>query len=306
MHDLPFNKPGRFWRGNLHTHTTRSDGTRSAGAVCDYYRSLGYHFVALTDHFMQTYRYPLTDDPSLHTDDFITLVGAELHAGETVASGLWHILAVGLPADFAPNLPDEDGPGIVRRALDSGAYVAVAHPAWYNLTETDVLSLGPDVQAIETYNGIAADQNDRADSWYMLDTMLALGHRYHGCATDDAHFHSRHHDIGRGWVEVRAEALTRDSILNALKAGHYYSTTGVQLLDVQVQGRSRITVRCSPATNVFVTGKGSLARQMHGNNLREVDISLGSFNSPYCRVTVRAADGSHAWTNPIFFDNPTI
>jgi hypothetical protein len=27
MHALPFDKPGRFYRGNLHTHSTRSDGT---------------------------------------------------------------------------------------------------------------------------------------------------------------------------------------------------------------------------------------------------------------------------------------
>ena len=31
-HSLPaFTAPGRFWRGNLHTHSTRSDGVLEPG-----------------------------------------------------------------------------------------------------------------------------------------------------------------------------------------------------------------------------------------------------------------------------------
>jgi hypothetical protein len=215
---------------------------------------------------------------------------------------LWHILAVGLPTDFAPPPPDEDGPGITRRALDAGAYVAVAHPAWYNLSEADVLSLGQAVQAIEIYNGISADANDRADSLYMLDVMLARGYRYTGCATDDAHFHARYHDIGRGWVEVKAEMLTREHIMAALKAGDYYSSTGPQIHDIQIKPGESILIRCSPASAIHVVGKGAPAKQTFGTNLREVELSLRGFNSPYCRVTVRDANGGRAWSNPIWFE----
>jgi hypothetical protein len=302
MQNLPFDKPGKFWRGNLHTHTTRSDGRLSAEDVCQYYRHLGWHFIAITDHFMPRYNYPLTDRPELHADDFITLVGAELHAGETIASGMWHILAVGLPPDFPQNLPDEDGPGIAKRALDAGAYVAVAHPAWYNLTEADVLALGGEIPAIEIYNGISADHNDRPDSWYMLDAMLAQGQRYHGCATDDAHFHDRHRDVGRGWVEVKAESLTRESIMAAIKAGHYYSSTGPQIHNIELKEGNRVLIECSPATNIFVTGTGSHARQLHGNNLRRAELRLPSRDAEYLRVTVRDADGGRAWSNPIWLD----
>lgn len=301
MHNLPFDKPGKFWRGNLHTHSTRSDGTQPPQEVCRYYRALGHHFVALTDHFMPRYNYPITDDASLHTDDFITLTGAELHAGAIITGDMWHILAVGLPADFAPNLDGEDGPAITRRALDTGAYVAVAHPAWYNLTEADVLSLGQDVHAIEIYNGISADANDRADSVYMLDVMLAQGYRYNACATDDAHFHLRYRDVGLGWVQVRSETLTRAGILDALKAGHYYSSTGPQIHDIQVYPGDKIIVRCSPATAVHVVGKGASAKQTFGTNLREAELSLRGFTSPYCRITVRDASGKRAWSNPIWF-----
>ena len=304
MRNLPFDQPGRFYRGNLHTHTTRSDGRLPPAEVCAYYRAVGYDFVALTDHFMERYHYPLTDDASLEADDFITLVGAELHAGETIASGIWHILAVGLPPDFKPNLPDETGPQIAARARAAGAYVAAAHPAWYNLSEADVLALGA-VDAIETYNGISADHNDRPDSWYMLDVLLAQGHRYFACATDDAHFHERHSDVVRGWVQVKSESLTRAAVLAALKAGHYYSSTGPQIHDVRIVPGRRAYVRCSPASDIFVTGTGALSRMSRGSGLRSVEIGLEGFDSPYCRVTVRDAHGGRAWTNPIWFDSST-
>ena len=70
--------------------------------------------------------YPITDTRPLRTETFTTLLGAELHAGTTTNGELWHILAVGLPPDFAPNLTDEDGPGIAARAMAAGAFVSVA------------------------------------------------------------------------------------------------------------------------------------------------------------------------------------
>src|SRR5262245_38825100 len=39
-----------FLRGNLHTHTSLSDGDRPPEEVIAWYREHGYAFVALTDH----------------------------------------------------------------------------------------------------------------------------------------------------------------------------------------------------------------------------------------------------------------
>ncbi len=301
MNTLPFAKPGRFYRGNIHTHSTRSDGGLSPEAVCQFYKDMGYDFLAITDHFMERFNYPVTDTSPYRTDRFTTIFGAELHAGETSTGELWHILAVGLPPDFAPNLPDESGPQIAARALAAGAFVAAAHPAWYNLTEADVISLG-DVHAIETINGISADHNDRIDSWYMLDVMLARGRRYSACATDDAHFIDRHNDRVRGWVWVKSETLTPEALLAALKRGDYYSSTGPQIYDLQISDK-KLTIRCSPADSIFVTGKGPRSVFKHGKGMIAEELDLSNFDSPYCRVTVRDRNGDRAWSNPIWFED---
>lgn len=297
----PFSKPGRFWKGNLHTHSTRSDGTLSPEQVCQVYRKAGYDFLALTDHFLKAYEYPVVDTTPFRTADFTTLIGAELHSGRTELGNLWHILAVGLPLDFSPPFTDESGPQIAARALNAGAYVAVAHPQWYTLTEADVLSLGP-VHAIEVFNGTSVDYNDRADSWFMMDLMLMRGHRYTACATDDAHFMPQRHDAMLGWVQVKAPELTPDSLLAALKTGDYYSSTGPEIYDVQVYPGEKLTVRCSPASRVFIAGSGWTADSVTGSGLMEAEFNLEKFRSPYVRVIVRDKDGRRAWSNPFWFD----
>ncbi|MDZ4768510.1 MAG: CehA/McbA family metallohydrolase [Chloroflexota bacterium] len=301
MHKQPFDKPGQWFRGNLHTHSTRSDGRLTPEAVCDYYRDRGYHFLSITDHFMQQYGYPITDTAPFRSDNFTTLLGAELHAGQTATNELWHILGIGLPADFPSNLIGEDGPGMTRRALDAGAYVSVAHPAWYNLTEEDVLSLH-EAHSIEVINGISADHNDRIDSMYMVDVMLARGTRFDILATDDAHFKPNFRDTLRGWTWVKSEALTPEAILAALKAGHCYNSTGPEIFDVKVVPNDSVTIRCSPAESIFVTGKGARAVHQHGEGITEATLDIRRLNSAYCRITVRDAAGGRAWTNPIWWD----
>lgn len=51
----PFSLPGRFWRGNLHTHSTLSDGARPVAAVVGYYKRAGYDFLMLSDHFLERF-----------------------------------------------------------------------------------------------------------------------------------------------------------------------------------------------------------------------------------------------------------
>jgi predicted metal-dependent phosphoesterase TrpH len=300
MEQLPFGQPGRFWKGNLHTHSTRSDGAFSPEEVCRRYRENGYDFLALTDHFLPRYDFPLTDTAPYRTSNFTTILGAELHTDLTEMGEIWHILAVGLPLDFARPAENEPIADLAARARAAGAYVAVAHPNWYGLTERDVATLGM-VDAIEVYNGVAIDHNDHADSWHIADVQLGRGHRYLVCATDDFHGTRNRHDFRRGWVMVRSETLEPTALLAALKAGYYYSSTGPEIHDIHVEPGKKLTVRCSPANYVFISGKGSKSAAAQGNGAIEFELSLENWTSPFCRVTVRTADGKHAWSNPIWF-----
>ncbi|WP_102107644.1 CehA/McbA family metallohydrolase [Oceaniglobus roseus] len=307
MIDPAFSAKGRFWRGNLHTHSDRSDGVLPPEEVCRRYRAEGYDFIALTDHFIGLYGYPVTDTRRFRTEGFTTLLGAELHSGAMANGELWHILAVGLPQDFTPPeapgfVPvegQESGAALARRARDAGAFVAIAHPEWSGLTLEDARSLSA-AHAVEVYNHGCAVGADRPHGFWTLDQLLTEGRRLTLCATDDAHFTEPDH-FG-GWVMVRAEENTPEALLAALKAGRFYSSTGPLIHDVRWSGES-VRVSCSAAATVIALGAGSAAVARHGESMTEAEVPLARLgNSPWMRVSVIDRAGRRAWSNPVFRD----
>lgn len=299
MHNLPFDKPGRFYRGNLHTHSDRSDGALPPDAVVAAYRDRGYDFLALTDHFLERYGFPIVDTRPWRAAGFTTLLGAELHGPALENGEPWHIVAVGLPLDFAPTAAGESGPALAARAVAAGAFVGIAHPAWYGLTPDDARAVGA-AQAVEVYNETCAQLNDRGESWHLAETLLARGWRLLAYAADDAHFTGRP-DAFAAWVQVRAERLEPEALLAALKAGHFYASQGPELRAIAVEG-DRLSVTCSPATAVFVSGRGARGASRRGDELTHCQFSLAPFAGAYCRVTVVDRAGKRAWSNPIWLD----
>ncbi|MFQ3681655.1 PHP domain-containing protein [Roseiflexus sp.] len=298
MNQLPFRKPGRFYRGNLHTHSTVSDGELSPDDVVAAYRSQGYDFLALTDHFLPQYDFRITDTRAFRNAQFTTLLGAELHAPQTSAGRLWHIVAVGLPLDFAPTAPDETGPALAVRAAAAGAFVGIAHPAWYTLTLDDGLSIDA-AHAVEVFNATAVWDNDRGDGWYLCDLLLRQGKRVLAYAADDAHFYIRP-DTFVAWIQARAEELSPEAILEALKSGAFYSSQGPQIDDVDIDDR-RVAVRCTPARAVFVSGPDERSGRCLGQAMTECEVPFQWLRDlPYIRVTVVDDAGRKAWTNPIW------
>ena len=299
MNIRPFDKPGSLHRGNLHTHSTASDGARSPRAVCYSYRRRGYDFISLTDHFLEKYGYPVSDTTPFRTDGFTTVIGAELHAPATSLGDDWHILAVGLPLDFTPTGPHETGAALAARAREAGAYVAAAHPAWYDLTDGDVRSLTA-ASAIEIFNTTCQEANGKGDSGGYLDRLLSRGHYYHAIATDDAHFHQGRPDVGRNWVMVRSSHLEPAALLDALHAGSFYSSQGPEILDIEVaRGGKKLTVRTSPVRRMCVSGAGAGADSVAaGSDFTSAELSVAKLRGPYARITVTDKRGNRAWTNP--------
>ena len=254
----------------------------------------------ITDHFQGKYGFPITDTRPYRRDGFTTLLGAELHASETVLGELWHLLAVGLPPDSPPTRPDERGPELARRAAQAGAFVGIAHPAWYGLTPADAVSLQGAAHAVEVYNHSCLEDNDRADGWYLADALLAEGRRTNAYAADDAHLLEGAPDAFGGWVQVRSEALEPEAILAALKVGRYYSSQGPQIHAVEVREGS-VVVGCSPARAVFLGGRGRARARVLGEGIVECELPTDRFvGSSHLRVTVVDAAGRRAWTNPVW------
>ena len=293
-----FHKPGKFFRGNLHTHSNRSDGMLAPEAVIAHYREAGYDFLALTDHFQKRYNFPIVDTRPFRTNSFTTILGAEVHAPANSQGEYWHILTVGLPDDFPPTGSAETGAELAQRAFDAGAFVAIAHPQWSSLTIDDGRAL-PMAHAVEVYNNVCALECGRGDGLALLDQLLNEGRNLTAIATDDAHF--RFNDACGGWVMVKAEENEPQALLAALKAGHFYSSQGPEIHAAEISGGT-LTVECSPVVNIAAVGRGSRSTHVHGRQLTRGEISLKRFAGDWFRFAVSDAAGRWAWSNPVRLD----
>jgi hypothetical protein len=296
----PFDKPGRFWRGNLHCHSTRSDGALPPEEVARRYRAQGYHFYCQSDHFMEEFGYPITDTTAFRTDDFTTILGAELHAPSLLNGEIWHILGVGLPADFAPLMDGETGPELARRAQEAGAFIAIAHPQWYGLTLEDARTVAF-ADAIEVYNHTCAVQADRPDGTYLFDQMLLDGLHVNAIATDDAHFRDEvnsNADAFGGWVMVKAETLSPEALLAALKAGDFYASQGPDLHHIAVEGHM-LHIACSAVDRITILGPRARSHTFSGRSMTSASLPIDQFAGDWLRVVVTDAAGKRAWSNAI-------
>ena len=174
-------------KGNLHAHTTFSDGRRPVAEVVARYRELGYDFLAITDHHDRVgddywYNIPSGDDRML------VLTGIEL--------------------DYRP-LSQHVG----KITGDRETLYVLNHPARYGLSVKQILyridvitGAGLPIHAVEiTDTGVYQAQHD-----VERISLPKVG-------TDDSH---RDDDFGRAWVEVDA-ARNTDAILRAIKAGDF-------------------------------------------------------------------------------------
>lgn len=293
-----FSAAGRFWRGNLHGHSTGSDGMLSPEDVCRAYREQGYDFIAVTDHFRERFGYPITDTRGHRQDGFTTLLGAELHAPATSRGIEWHIVAVGLPRDFPAPGADETGPQLAERARLAGAFVAIAHPHWYQLTAADGHALTA-AHAVEIYNHFCQISMERGLSEFFYDALLSDGRRLGAIAVDDSHW--RMADAFGGWVMVKSESNSEESLLAALKNGHFYASQGPEIEDVRRDG-DEVVVTCSPVARMVLLGENKLRSGEYGAGLREARLSLEPFHGSWCRLVVADEAGRRAWTNPLWLD----
>jgi hypothetical protein len=296
--DPVFAAPGRFLKGNIHTHSTLSDGKRTPEDVVETYRRGGYDFMALTDHFMARYNFPIADTRRFRAPGFTTLLGAEVHAPATSLGEIWHILAVGLPLDFAPTPPEEDGAALAARCADAGAFVAIAHPGWYGLTADDGHSIAA-AHAVEIYNHTSQVRTDRGGGAFLADRLLTDGRRLSLIAVDDAHFACE--DWFGGWVMVKATENQPEALLAALKAGHFYASQGPRIEGI-LWGENSVEVQCSPASSIMVLGRGSSAAQAVAPLQTRAVLPLEKLrDGGFARIVVADAAGKRAWSNPYYF-----
>ncbi len=280
---------GAWFKGNVHTHTTESDGHLSPREVADFYRESGYDFLVLTDHERASNPSPLS------RDEFLVFTGLETSPLEEDH----HIVGIGIK-EIGPFSRKNTVQESIDALRDMDAYVFLAHPYWSALTEKDVLGLGG-IDGLELYNTGCEVEKGRGFSTVHWDNLLSAGMRLSGLAVDDAHRYTN--DAPGGWIWVKSAKLTETAILEAIRNGFFYASTGPRILDVDIR-EGTVSVLTSPCEVITFHSKGptgSSNTRVGEGMLHHAQHKLRPENE-YIRIECVDGGGRRAWTNPIYTD----
>jgi len=288
----PFRTRGRWYRANLHTHTTTSDGRASPAETAELYRQAGYQVLALTDHWA-------TNDVSgLSRDDLLVVSGMEYHplCPAKPEGNPHHLVAIGVPHGFDLGETERADGNAAIRAVDAvGGLSFLAHPLWCG-HRYDHYAYLSGYHGVEVYNGtcdkIARSAGD-ADWSYLLDEGRVMG----GLAVDDTHGPV---DRFNGWVWLRLKELTSSAVVDALRKGCYYSSTGPEVSRFRVRD-GVVEIACSPAEFIYLSAQtyhGARYRAEPGESVQQWTCPVGKDWAYVCAIVVDHT-GRKAWTNPI-------
>jgi hypothetical protein len=154
-----------------------------------------------------------------------------------------------------------------RRQTGQPMFPHINHPNFgWGITAEDLMQVQGE-RFFEVYNGHPSVHNEgnatHAGMERMWDIVLAwrIGKLdlppMYGLAVDDSHHYHSHgvgkSNNGRGWVMVRSERLDPPSLIAAMEAGEFYSSSGVSLRQIQRAGNTmRIEVEAKPGVTYTV------------------------------------------------------
>lgn len=265
------------YKGQLHCHSTGSDGVDTPTDLVNAYKTAGYNFITITDHDV------VTSDPGVSGITWLCDSTEETSNRDIVAY------------DIASQTDDYTVQEVIDYHLANNSMTSIAHPylSGVYLVEENELAEYRDYNFIEVYNSLSIETGE--SQW---DYALSSGKKVFGTAVDDCH------DIAgasfnKGWVVVFADSNTADNIKIALRKGNFYASTGNDI-DISVSGKT-ITATSSVSSNfTFVGRNGRVLKTENGVTSSSYTING---NELYVRAkSVKVSDSTIAWSQPIFID----
>ncbi len=269
-------------KGNVHSHTTRSDGDYDVDTLRTLYAANGYGFIAVTDHR----RYYKNEDSCLNGCEYNCYLAGEppiqfhLLALDNGTSAIAHDDTT-LSQLYYTTLDEVQA--LIDLLKAAGNMVFVAHPKDSKIP-IQLLKTLKNYDGIEVYNAKAdSDASDYFDALLELRDIQCL-------AVDDAHRQS----VGGKTLFYKGYIVIEDGLapLEALVSGRYYSSTGVRINTITVKKRT-----------VQVQAEGKVTLYLY-TSLRECRLySNASVHLPREIVAFRAVcrqEDKKAWTNLIY------
>lgn len=311
------NPRGKGWyRGDLHGHTVHSDGSWDVEGLVDFARQQKLDFVTLTDHNTLT---ALSQMESFSADDLLTMGGFEL----TTFYG--HALALGIRQwiDWRVRPGTRSMPEIVAEVEAAGGLFVIAHPdcpgdpicTGCHWDYDDVMPGSAGI--VEVWNEHWNSGSNNEGSLQLWYEWLKQGHRLFATVGTDIHGPADP-ALEFGFNIVYADALTEAAILNGIRRGHSYLSSGpvleftgqsasgqtAQMGDNLIVDGGELCVRwqqCRAGDRVRLIVDGQAREELVTGEAGDHSWELDGGDKHWGVIEVRDQKGSlRAVTNPIF------
>lgn len=320
-----FKNCGNWFKGNLHSHTTISDGMLTPGQSVKLYQENGYSFLSLSEHDIYT-----DHRNQLNTEKFITIPSVEssvilyrdkgtnerykvhhLHGilgteqmQAEAREGLYSHLQYIPPQKF---FGEWTGAQVCQEVADMlaahGCVITYNHPIWSRVTEEEFIHT-EGLHALEIFNYNTVQESNTGYDVTYWDRMLRMGKRINAFASDDNHNEGLFEDSCGGWICVQSPDLSHDGIIQNFMDGNYYSSSGPEIYDWGIRD-GNVWIDCSAVNHInFVCGNIiNDGTTVIGQNLKDT-LSHAEYtlkgHETYIRVEAVDKYGRTAWTNPIY------
>ena len=324
----------KYFKANLHCHTTLSDGKATPEKIKEEYMKRGYSVVAFTDHEH------IVDNSYLTDDNFLAITGAEIAVPKlgawknahdkqyapTVHLCIYSFDPHNVLTPYSSRERDNFGPeevrdastydnqrekriysaegisDLVRHVHEQGFLIALNHPAWSLINGKDYLEY-KGLDFIEIYNTGCVKMGHPKEE-HVYDEMLKSGMKIFCTACDDNHngkgFTDPQSDSFGGWVVINAEKLEYSDIMNALKNGEFYASEGPEIYSL-TREEDKITIKTSPVKKMFKLTDGRGASGKHAAEGEYLTEATFKIDETFGSVRIRIEDefGRCAYTQPV-------
>lgn len=332
MKKLLLGEKKNFYKGNMHCHSSLSDGRLSPEELKEIYKTAGYSFLAITDHEH------INNNSYLDDEDFITITSTELAIKQTAGAStlsdtnmkVCHLNLYAKEQDNDYNIcyneeydhfsakerraafkrPECDfertygAQGInrlIKTANENGFFVAYNHPRW-SLENYSDYSGYEGLWGVEIYNTSCNRDGIYEYDINVADDMLRDGKRVFCTSGDDNHNWSD--DSFGTFVSVNADSLEYKSVISALLSGNFYTSTGPAIYEISLDG-CEVSVKCSNAERIYLSTAGRRSEctvAAEGQLLTEAKFTVKP-EDIYFRISVRDKNGSIADSQSYFTED---
>ncbi len=323
-----------YYKANLHSHSTLSDGGITPEQMKEAYKAQGYSVLAITDHNVFIPHNDITEP------DFLMLNGIEYNVDPHDGTRrTCHFCAIALEegtelqplfhrteyctrgaiesrslVKFDDTKPDhvrvysaEGVSEMMRTCRDAGFFVTYNHPCWSMEHYPEYMGYDG-MHAMEIVNNACVQMGYPEVNERIFDDMLTGGKRVLCSANDDNHTVAW--DAFGAFTMIGAAELSYKAITDALLAGNYYASTGARIDAIWVEDDTlHIEAPACKEIRVFTGGRKAWRKIGTADApVTEAAFEMNgscrySYAHDYVRVVVTDFEGRQAFSQAYFMDD---